>query len=212
MLRFDFTGLGQSGGDFANSSFSSNIDDLISADDFLREGFRAPSILIGHSLGGAAVLAAASRIAEVSAVVTIGAPADPLHVVHVLGDDLTAIERDSEAEVDLGGRRFRIRRQFLRDLELQPQLDRIAALDAAMLVMHSPVDATMGVDNARIIFEAARHPKSFFALDGADHLLTDRDDAEYAAGIIGQWAGRPPSTERACVARRASPHQPLPAE
>ncbi|WAB82515.1 alpha/beta fold hydrolase [Microcella daejeonensis] len=190
VLRFDFTGLGQSGGDFANSTFSSNIDDLLSAADFLRDEYRAPSILIGHSLGGAAVLAAASRIAEVSAVVTIGAPADPQHVVHLLGDDVTAIERDGEAEVDLGGRPFRIRRQFLHDLEMQPQLDRIAALDAALLVMHSPSDATVGIDNARVIFEAARHPKSFVALDAADHLLTDRADAEYAAGIIGAWVGR----------------------
>lgn len=190
VLRFDFTGLGQSGGDFANSTFTSNIDDLISAADFLRDEHRAPSILIGHSLGGAAVLAAAGRIAEVSAVVTIGAPADPQHVVHLLGDDVTAIERDGEAEVDLGGRPFRIRRQFLHDLEQQPQLDRIAALDAALLVMHSPVDDTVAVDDARIIFEAARHPKSFVALDGANHLLTDRADAEYAAGIIGAWVGR----------------------
>ena len=190
VLRFDFTGLGQSGGDFANSNFSSNIGDLIHAADFLRQNFQAPSILIGHSLGGAAVLAAASQILETAAVVTIGAPADPHHVVHLLGDDLTAIERDGVAELDLGGRPFRIQLQFLRDLEMQPQTERIARLGAALLVLHSPVDDTVPVDNARRIFEAARHPKSFVAIDGANHLLTDKDDAAYVAGIIGQWASR----------------------
>lgn len=190
VLRFDFTGLGQSDGDFANSNFSSNIGDLIRAADFLRENFQAPSILIGHSLGGAAVLAAASQIAETAAVVTIGAPADPHHVLHLLGDDLSAIERDGEAELDLGGRPFRIQLQFLRDLEMQPQTKRIAHLGAALLVLHSPVDETVSVDNARIIFDAARHPKSFVAIDGANHLLTDKDDAAYVAAIIGQWASR----------------------
>lgn len=190
VLRFDFTGLGQSDGDFANSNFSSNIGDLIRAADYLRENFQAPSILIGHSLGGAAVLAAASQIAETAAVVTIGAPADPHHVVHLLGDDLSAIERDGEAELDLGGRPFRIQLQFLRDLEMQPQTERIAHLGAALLVLHSPVDETVSIDNARIIFEAARHPKSFVAIDGANHLLTDKDDAAYVAAIIGQWASR----------------------
>ncbi len=202
VLRFDFTGLGQSGGDFSNSNFSSNIGDLIHAADFLRAEFQAPSILIGHSLGGAAVLAAACQIPETVAVVTIGAPADPNHVVHLLGDDLSAIERDGVAELDLGGRPFRIQLQFLRDLEMQPQKERIANLGAALLVIHSPVDDTVAVDNARIIFEAARHPKSFVAIDGANHLLSDKGDATYVAGIIGQWASRyalelpPASSER----------------
>ncbi len=190
VLRFDFTGLGQSGGDFANTNFSSNVDDVVRAAEFLAEKYRAPSILIGHSLGGAAVLAAASRLPEIAAVVTIGAPADPQHVVHLLGDDLTAIERDGVAELDLGGRPFRIQLQFLRDLEMQPQRERIANLGAALLVIHSPVDDTVGIDNARMIFEAARHPKSFVAIDGANHLLTDRDDAAYVASLIGTWASR----------------------
>jgi uncharacterized OsmC-like protein/alpha/beta superfamily hydrolase len=190
VLRFDFTGLGQSGGDFANSNFSSNIGDLVRAADYLRTNFQAPSLLIGHSLGGAAVLAAASRIPETAAVVTLGAPADPHHVVQLLGDDLTAIERDGVAELDLGGRPFRIQLQFLRDIEMQPQAERIAALGAALLVIHSPVDDTISVDNARIIFDAARHPKSFVAIDGANHLLTNKDDATYVAGIIGHWASR----------------------
>lgn len=190
VLRFDFTGLGQSGGDFANTNFSSNVDDIVHAADFLRAHYRVPSILIGHSLGGAAVLAAASRIEGIAAVVTIGAPADPHHVVHLLGDDLTAIERDGEAELDLGGRPFRIQLQFLRDLEMQPQQQRIADLGAALLVIHSPVDDTVGVENARVIFDAARHPKSFVAIDGANHLLTDRRDAAYVASIIAAWASR----------------------
>jgi uncharacterized OsmC-like protein/alpha-beta hydrolase superfamily lysophospholipase len=190
VLRFDFTGLGQSGGDFANSNFSSNIGDLLHAADYLRDNFRAPSILIGHSLGGAAVLAAASRIPETSAVVTIGAPADPHHIVRLLGDGLTAIERDGVAELDLGGRPFQIQLQFLRDLEMQPQTSRIANLGAALLVIHSPADDTVSVDNARVIFDAARHPKSFVAIDGANHLLTNKDDAAYVAGIIGQWVSR----------------------
>ncbi len=217
VLRFDFTGLGQSGGDFANSNFSSNIGDLIRAADYLRENFRAPSILIGHSLGGAAVLAAAGQIAETAAVVTIGAPADPHHVVHLLGDDLTAIERDGVAELDLGGRPFRIQLQFLRDLEMQPQTERIAALGAALLVIHSPVDETVSVDNARIIFDAARHPKSFVAIDGANHLLTDKADAAYVAGIIAQWASRyaltDPVTEIDAPAEVAAPaDHPVPTE
>ena len=190
VLRFDFTGLGQSDGDFANTNFSSNVEDVVRAADYLREKYRAPSILIGHSLGGAAVLAAASRISGIAAVVTIGAPADPHHIVQLLGDGLEAIERDGVAEVDLGGRPFRIQRQFLRDLEMQPQRERIASLGAALLVIHSPEDDTVSIDNARLIFDAARHPKSFVAIDGANHLLTDRHDASYVATMIGAWVSR----------------------
>lgn len=190
VLRFDFTGLGQSDGDFANTNFSSNVEDVVRAVDFLRKSYRAPSILIGHSLGGSAVLAAASRISDIAAVVTIGAPADPQHIVRLLGDNLAAIERDGIAEVDLGGRPFRIQLQFLRDLEMQPQRERIASLGAALLVLHSPEDDTVGIDNARLIFDAARHSKSFVAIDGASHLLTDHRDATYVATIIGAWVGR----------------------
>lgn len=190
VLRFDFTGLGQSGGDFANTNFSSNIEDLIHAADYLRARFAAPSILIGHSLGGAAVLAVTPRIPEVRAVVTIGAPADPDHLVHLLGESRAEIERCGEAEVVLGGRSFRIRRQFLDDIAAQPQADRIRDLGAALLVMHSPSDTTVDADNARRIFEAARHPKSFVALDGADHLLTNPADAAFAAAMLATWASR----------------------
>jgi putative redox protein len=190
VLRFDFTGLGQSGGDFANTNFSSNIEDLVHAADFLRERFAAPSLLIGHSLGGAAVLAVTHRIPEVRAVATIGAPADPDHLAHLLRESRAEIEACGEAEVQLAGRTFRIRRQFLDDIAAQPQAERIRTLGAALLVMHSPVDSTVDADNARRIYDAARHPKSFVALDGADHLLTKPVDAAFAAGMLATWASR----------------------
>ncbi len=190
VLRFDFTGLGQSDGDFSNTNFTSNIDDLVNAADFLRAEHRAPSILIGHSLGGAAVLAATSRIPETRAVVTIGAPSDPQHVAHLMRDDLDTIRKQGFADVDLAGRTFKIHQQFLTDVGAQPQAERIRTLGAALLVMHSPVDQTVNVDNAREIFDLAQHPKSFVALDGADHLLTRREDSQFAANIISAWAGR----------------------
>ena len=189
VLRFDFTGLGESDGDFAATGFSSNVEDLVCAANHLRDQFSAPAVLIGHSLGGAAVLAAAPQIPEVRGVVTIGAPADPFHVVGMLGD-VTPVVESGEATVSIGGRPFRVRRQFLDDIAMQPQRERISTLDAALLVMHSPVDQVVSVDNARIIFDTARHPKSFVALDGADHLLSDRADAEYAANVLAAWASK----------------------
>jgi uncharacterized OsmC-like protein/alpha-beta hydrolase superfamily lysophospholipase len=190
VLRFDFTGLGQSGGEFANTDFSSNIEDLVRAANHLRNRFAAPSILIGHSLGGAAVLAAARQVPEVRAVATIGAPADTTHITHLLGAGGNEIERCGEAEVCLAGRAFRIRRQFLDDIATQPQAERVATLGAALLVLHSQADQTVGVDNARRIFDAARHPKSVVAIDGADHLLTRRADAEYVATVLAAWVSR----------------------
>ncbi|MBB4684152.1 alpha/beta hydrolase family protein [Amycolatopsis jiangsuensis] len=190
VLRFDFTGLGGSGGDFGNTGFSSNVDDLVLAADHLRAQFTAPALLIGHSLGGAAVLAARHRIPEARAVATIAAPADPAHVRHLLGEGTAEIEQRGEAEVRLGGRPFCIRRRFLDDIAAQPQRERIAGLGAPLLVVHSPVDELVGIDNARRIFDAARHPKSFLALDGADHLLRRTADAEYAAAMIAVWASR----------------------
>jgi uncharacterized OsmC-like protein/alpha/beta superfamily hydrolase len=189
VLRFDFTGLGESEGDFAATGFSSNVDDLVCAADHLRDQFSAPAVLIGHSLGGAAVLAATPQIPEVRAVVTIGAPADPFHVIGLLGDVRPVVEA-GEATVSIGGRPFRVRRQFLDDVAMQPQCERISTLGAALLVMHSPVDEVVSVNNARIIFDTARHPKSFIALDGADHLLSDRTDAEYTASILAAWSSR----------------------
>ena len=189
-LRFDFTGLGASGGDFANTDFSSNVGDLVAAADWLRAEHRAPSILIGHSLGGAAVLAAAEAVEEAAGIVTIGAPSDPGHVSHLFQDDIAAIERDGEADVRIAGRPFRIRRQFLDDIQGQRLQGRIAALGKALLVMHAPLDRTVGIDNAAEIFQAARHPKSFISLDSADHLLTRREDAVYAAEVVAAWASR----------------------
>lgn len=191
VLRFDFTGLGSSEGEFANTNFTSNVEDLVAAADMLRERYEAPRLLIGHSLGGAAVLAAASRIPEVTAVATIAAPSDPAHVADVFTPDaLAAIERHGEAEVQLAGRPFRIQRQFLEDISAQRLDASIADLGAALLVMHSPVDALVDVDHARRIYEAARHPKSFVTLDGADHLLTDRADSTYVARLLATWASR----------------------
>ncbi len=190
VLRFDFTGLGQSDGDFSNTNFTSNIDDLVSAAEFLRANYRAPSLLVGHSLGGAAVLAATHQIPEVRAVVTIGAPSDPVHAVNLLLDDIDTIRAQGFARVHLGGREFCVREQFLDDIAEQPQAERIHDLGVPLLVMHSPVDATVPIDNARVIFERAQHPKSFVALDGADHLLTARADSEFAASIISAWASR----------------------
>ena len=190
VLRFDFTGLGASGGEFANTNFSSNCGDLLRAADWLRDHVEAPSILIGHSLGGAAVLSIAGDIAEVKAVATIGAPANAAHVVDNFHADLEAIERDGSAEVTLGGRKFRIQKQFLDDIRGQNLTNRIAAMKKALMVLHSPLDDTVGIDNASTIFLAARHPKSFVSLDKADHLLTRAEDAAYAAEIIAAWASR----------------------
>lgn len=189
-LRFDFTGLGASGGDFANTDFSSNVDDLIAAADWLRAEHEAPSILIGHSLGGAAVLAAAEAVDEAVGVVTVGAPSDPAHVSHLFADDIETIERDGEADVTIAGRPFRIRKRFLDDIAGQRLRDRVAALRKALLVMHAPFDRTVGIDNAAEIFQAAKHPKSFVSLDSADHLLTRREDAVYAAEVVAAWASR----------------------
>ena len=190
VLRFDFTGLGSSDGDFANSNFSSNVDDLVRAADALAERMAAPRLLVGHSLGGAAVLAAARRIESVEAVATIGAPAEPAHVKHLLVNDAQEIEEEGEAEVEIGGRRFRIRRQFLEDLDSQHLGAELGDLDAALLVMHAPLDKIVEISNAERIYRAARGFKSFVSLADADHLLTKAADARYAAEVLAAWAGR----------------------
>jgi uncharacterized OsmC-like protein/alpha/beta superfamily hydrolase len=190
VLRFDFTGLGASEGEFANTNFSSNIDDLVAAADWLRGAHEPPKILIGHSLGGAAVLAAAHRIPEALAIATIGAPFDPGHITHLLEDARPEIEAAGEAEVTLAGRTFRVKQQFLDDLEGQRSAERIASLKKALLVFHAPFDATVGIDNAALIFQAAKHPKSFVSLDDADHLLSRREDATYVAEVLAAWASR----------------------
>lgn len=190
VLRFDFTGIGGSGGDFANTDFSSNIEDLIAAAGWLRANHGRPDLLIGHSLGGAAALAAAGRIADAAAVVTIAAPFDPGHLVRHLGDNLAEIEASGQARVDLGGGPFTISRGLIEDITSQNQEERIRELNRPLLVLHAPLDDVVGIDEAGRIFQAARHPKSFVSLDGANHLLTNRDDARFAASVIAAWAAR----------------------
>ena len=195
VLRFDFTGLGESEGDFADTNFSSNVEDLVMAADFMAESYRAPKILIGHSLGGAAVLQAAAKIPAAVAVITIAAPADPAHVSHALGESKEIIERRGEAVVDLSGRTFKIKKQFLDDLESVRMQKTIRNLNRALLILHSPVDDVVGIENAAKIFQTARHPKSFISLVNADHLLMDRKDSTYAGSIIATWARRYLGTE-----------------
>lgn len=190
VLRFDFTGLGGSGGDFANTHFSSNVDDLVAAADWLRSQHGAPALLVGHSLGGAAVLAAAHRIADAVAVASIAAPFDPAHVTVQFGDQLQAIRADGQAQVSLAGRNFTIRRELLEDLQAQNQEARIHALRRPLMVLHAPRDSVVDISNASRIFQAAMHPKSFVSLDQADHLLARAADARFAAGIIAAWAAR----------------------
>jgi uncharacterized OsmC-like protein/pimeloyl-ACP methyl ester carboxylesterase len=199
VLRFDFTGLGASGGDFTNTNFSSNVEDLRLAAAWLREHAGPADILIGHSLGGAAVLAAAGDLPEARAVATIGAPADADHVIRNFHTQVPAIESAGEAEVELAGRHFTIRKQFLDDVRGQNLAAKIARMGKPLLVMHAPDDEVVGIENARRIFEAARHPKSFVALDGADHLLRRHDDAVFVAEIVAAWSRRylPPRHEEA---------------
>ncbi len=191
VLSVDFTGLGDSEGAFEDTSFSTTVGDLVSAARYLEETRSAPQLLVGHSLGGAAVLAAAGQLPDVRAVATIGAPCDPGHVRHHFVDHEADIVADGQAEVTLGGRPFTVRKQFLDDLDTHDRMrERIGALDRALLVFHSPQDKTVGIEQARHLFEAARHPKSFVSLDGADHLLTDPADARYVADVLAAWATR----------------------
>ncbi len=189
VLRFDFTGLGNSDGDFANSNFSSNIQDLIAAADHLREHFSAPQLLIGHSLGGAAVLAAGEHIPEVCAIATIGAPSDAEHVVHNFSAHLDEINEQGEAKVSLAGREFTIKKQFVDDVA-QYDRNHISKLKRSLLVMHSPIDSTVNISEAEKIYNAAKHPKSFISLDDADHLLSKKADSDYAASMIASWASK----------------------
>jgi uncharacterized OsmC-like protein/alpha-beta hydrolase superfamily lysophospholipase len=190
VLRFDFTGLGHSEGEFENTNFTTNVHDLVAASAELARRGMCPSLLVGHSLGGAAVLKAAPQMKNIKAVVTLGAPFDPEHVTKNFTDALPQIIRDGVAEVSLGGRPFRISNDFLQDIAKGKLTPAIAALNAALLVLHAPRDATVSIDNASEIFFAAKHPKSFITLDGADHLLSRAEDAEYAADVIATWAKR----------------------
>jgi len=190
VLRFDFTGLGSSEGDFANSTFSSNVADLVRAANHLRETKKAPAILIGHSLGGAAILAAAGQIPDAKAVVTIAAPSDPSHVTGLFKNRLEDIRAQGKVEVSLAGRPFSITREFLDDIAEHGLMAHVTNLHKALLIMHSPTDDTVGITNAAHIFAAARHPKSFVSLADADHLLSQRRDAAYVADVIAAWATR----------------------
>ncbi len=190
VLRFDFTGLGESEGEFAATNFTSNVADLIAAAEYLASEYGGPQIMIGHSLGGAATLAAASHVPAARAVCTIGAPADPAHVEHLFTARSDEIRNAGQAEVLLAGRPFVIQRQFLEDISSASIAKKIANLGKALLICHAPDDSTVGVDNARKIYETAKHPKSFLSLDGADHLLSRHQDAEYVAQVIAVWAQR----------------------
>ena len=189
VFRFDFTGLGNSDGDFANTNFSSNTEDLLSAASFLEQHYEAPQLLIGHSLGGAAILAMADKLPKVKAVVTIGAPYEASHVVHNFDAHIDTIEHSGSAKVSLGSREFTIKKQFLDDLRNQTT-EHIKHLNKALLVLHSPVDLTVDISDAEKIYKAAMHPKSFVSLDTADHLLSKSSDSEYVAQTISGWASR----------------------
>ncbi|MCC5912999.1 MAG: alpha/beta hydrolase [Balneolaceae bacterium] len=188
VFRFDFTGLGDSGGKFEDTNFSSNIDDLINASKYMEDEMSAPEILIGHSLGGAAVIQAASKIESSRAVVTIGAPSDPTHVQKHFESKRDEIEESGSAIVKLAGRPFRIKKQFLDDLEKSKMDKQMENLGRALLVMHAPLDDTVGIDNAAHLYKMAKHPKSFISLHGADHLLTDETYSLYAGAVIAEWS------------------------
>ena len=190
VLRFDFTGLGQSEGEFADTNFTSNLSDLKDAYEFLENNYEAPKIIVGHSLGGAAVLHVGKELEKVQAVATIGAPSDPTHVSHLLEKGKEELEQKGEADVNIGGRTFKMKKQFLEDLERREGDDVIKNLDKALLILHSPQDTIVGIENAQEIYVKAMHPKSFISLDGANHLLTNEDDAKYTGMMIANWVNR----------------------
>ena len=190
VLRFDFTGLGDSEGEFANTNFSSNVEDLLSAAAFLEREYAAPKLLIGHSLGGAAVLLASLRIDSVEAIATIAAPARPQHLQRLFSQDLETIRREGQAEIKMGGRSFTITQQLIDDLEEAHEKHNFEEIHHPLLILHSPSDRTVSIDNASDIYMQAHHPKSFISLDGADHLLSRQADSEYAGTMIGSWAQR----------------------
>lgn len=190
VMRFDFTGLGQSSGAFADTNFSNNVADLLDVFSFMKTHYSAPEILIGHSLGGAAILMAAASLKNIKAMVTIGAPAEPQHVTHLFEEELETIERQGTARVNIGGRPFEIKKQFIDDLEQQKLPEIVRSIKKPYLIMHAPLDNIVGINNAAKLYDAAFHPKSFISLDGADHLLSKKRDALYAAEIIASWLKR----------------------
>jgi putative redox protein len=190
VLRFDFTGLGESEGEFVETTFTTNVTDILAGATFLEENFSAPSLLIGHSLGGTATLFAASSLSSVKAVITIASPADPAHVTHLLKDVLDEIQDEGAAEVQIAGRVFKIGKSFLRDVLQQDLTKILKGLKKALLVMHAPFDQTVGIENAKWLYEKAMHPKSFVSLDSADHILSNKEDSRYVGRVIGSWASR----------------------
>jgi len=190
VLRFDFTGLGESEGDFSDSNFSGNVEDLIAAVDYLEETYTAPTLIIGHSLGGAAAIYAAAESSSIKAVATIGAPSNPKHVQHLLQSSIAEINTNGKAVVNLSGRDFTIKKQFLDDLNTKSLVDTVGNMRKPILILHSPQDTTVEIKNAQEIYLAAHHPKSFISLDGADHLLMNKEDSLYAGEVIAGWAKR----------------------
>ena len=190
VLRFDFTGLGDSDGDFADTNFSGNVDDLLAAIEFLETNYKAPTLLVGHSLGGAAVIFASAKASSIKAVATIGAPSDTKHVRHLFGDQINAITENGEATVQLSGRPFKIKEQFLKDINEQHVTNTLKSLRKPILIAHSPQDDTVGITHAEKLYHAAVHPKSFISLDGADHLLMNKTDSKYIGEVIAKWASR----------------------
>jgi uncharacterized OsmC-like protein/fermentation-respiration switch protein FrsA (DUF1100 family) len=195
VLSFDFTGLGKSEGDFGQAGFSSNVSDLVMASRFLEENYEAPKLIIGHSLGGAAVIFAAAKLDSIQAVVTIGAPSSPEHVKHLFSNKLDKIEKEGNAEVSIGGRPFTLSKEFIEDLESQNLLELLHGMRKAFLFMHSPQDLIVEISNAEELYQSAFHPKSFVSLDGADHLLSDENDSSYAGEVISTWSKRYLPTE-----------------
>ena len=194
VLRFDFTGLGESEGDFADTNFTSNVDDLFAAAEFLEKNYEAPRLIVGHSLGGAASIFAGSQIDSIQAIATVGAPSDPEHVTHLLRDKVVEIESEGKAIINLGGRQFTIKKQFLDDLRNNKLEEVLNNMNKSLLVLHSPQDTVVEIDNAAQIYHQARHPKSFVTLNGANHMLTNKNDAYYAGNVIASWAMRYIST------------------
>ena len=190
VLRFDFTGLGKSEGEFAESHFSANVDDLLAVSDYLKENHKAPSLLIGHSLGGSAVIVAASKLDNIKAVATIGAPATVNHVKYLFSHDFEDIKTKGEVKVNIGGRPFQINKEFVEDFDKTDLPTMVKNLRKPLLVMHSPIDVIVGIGNAEKIYKSAHHPKSFVSLDNADHLLSDNRDSQYVGNVIGAWVKR----------------------
>lgn len=190
VLQFDFTGLGDSNGEFGDTNFSGNVQDIVSAANYLEENYESPKLLIGHSLGGAAVVFAAAQIESVTAFSTVGAPSNPEHVSHLFKSDLSEINEKGQAQVNIGGRDFTIKKQFIDDIEKISLPDVLRGMRKSFLILHSPQDTTVGIENAAEMYSAAHHPKSFVSLDGAEHLLYDKEDSIYAGEVISAWAKR----------------------